>query len=66
VFEIEATWERVDEWLRYGLPPLKPASVETLDWRDCPFLPENGYGRITADHLSGDKADELLAGGVHV
>jgi hypothetical protein len=20
-----------------------------LDWRRCPFVPENGYGQITAD-----------------
>jgi hypothetical protein len=36
---------------RSGLPPStidgKPSS-----WTNCPYVPENGYGRIKADHLS--------------
>lgn len=30
----------------------QPGETVQLDWRNCPFVPENGYGAIRADHLS--------------
>ncbi len=39
------------ELLRYGLrPPL--INGKAVTWRTCPYMPENGYGRVSADYLS--------------
>ncbi len=42
-----------DIWLRRGLPPpdwalerYGKSSSERLDWQECPFTPENGFGEI--------------------
>ncbi len=36
---------------RSGLPP-STIDGKSADWTNCPYVPENGYGRIKADHLS--------------
>jgi len=52
---------------RYGLPPRAPSNAEApLDWRNCPYLRENGYGRVSADHLSAPERRELREGVEHV
>lgn len=38
----------LDKALRYGLPAPFVGKKQTT-WQDCPFQPENGYGRIRAD-----------------
>ena len=52
VFEIETRdWATLTALCRHGLPvPTIGGTVPS--WRNCPYMPENGYGRITADHLS--------------
>ena len=35
--------------LRYGLPV---AVGEPVDWQNCPFVPENGYGQIRHNLVS--------------
>lgn len=45
---------------RYGLPlPALTKTVAEPGWRNCPYVPENGYGRIVADHLSADAGGTL-------
>ena len=36
----------IREWLRYGLPLPKDVSKDGNTWKNCPFIPENGYGEI--------------------
>jgi hypothetical protein len=57
---------RLDTLLRSGLPLPGFAGAATLDWRNCPFVPENGYGAIRADHLSDPSSIELLRRVAHV
>lgn len=33
-------------------------------WETCPYVPENGYGRFSADYLSNPAIYEKLAAGV--
>jgi len=53
------TLDRLKNLCRSGLPP---STVNGLvaTWENCPYVPENGYGRITADHLSGQIGSMLL------
>jgi hypothetical protein len=44
--------ERLAELMRTGLPVPVLKDAAPLDWRNCPFVPENGFGEIRADHLS--------------
>jgi CRISPR/Cas system CSM-associated protein Csm3 (group 7 of RAMP superfamily) len=61
VFEIETgDRPRLEKLWRYGLPPAAmhdDGKRLKLDWKNCPYLPENGYGRLFG-HLttSGQKA----------
>ncbi|MTW19050.1 hypothetical protein GJ689_22900 [Rhodoplanes serenus] len=50
---------RLRDLCRTGLPP---AAIDgrAVDWETCPYVRENGYGRITADHLSGPIGATLL------
>lgn len=34
------------DWTRSGLPAPRWAAEQGLDWRTCPYLPENGFGEI--------------------
>jgi hypothetical protein len=39
---------------RFGLAPVALSDVPTLDWRNCPYLRENGYGEVVfslIDHV---------------
>lgn len=37
-----------------GLPLPAFEGAAPLDWRNCPFTPENGFGSIRANHLSSE------------
>lgn len=39
--------------VRCGLPVTPLSGVDAVTWENCPFVPENGFGRVSADHLSG-------------
>ena len=55
-----AVQERLSDLARDGLPlpPLKHAA--SLNWRNCPFVPENGFGEIAVDYLSDASTASLL------
>lgn len=38
--------------MRTGLPVVALTGAAPLSWRNCPFMPENGFGEITVDHMS--------------
>jgi len=53
IFQIETTNHAgLNDLLRYGLPVPDFRGAKPVTWETCPYLPENGYGRITVDHLS--------------
>lgn len=52
--------EPIETLLTNGLPPTP--WIERPDWRNCPFLPQNGYGEIRRDLI--DHA--ALAGGIRL
>lgn len=54
------------ELVRAGLPVVPLEEAEALTWENCPFVPENGYGRISADHLSGPAGASLTGVVQHV
>lgn len=59
LIETEKT-DRLAELCRLGLPvPDLAQTREPISWQTCPYLPENGYGRITADYLSKPAQFEL-------
>jgi len=44
--------DRLADLVRTGLPlPRFAGRDQALDWRTCPYVPENGYGAFRADHL---------------
>jgi CRISPR/Cas system CSM-associated protein Csm3 (group 7 of RAMP superfamily) len=52
IFLIETeNFTALHELCRTGLP-LPTINGKPLDWKNCPYVPENGYGQILADHLS--------------
>jgi hypothetical protein len=55
----DAALDRLARLCGSGLPP---ALIEgrTVDWKNCPYVPQNGYGRIAADHLSGATGVALM------
>ncbi len=53
---------RLRQFTRSGLPLPEFEGVEKLNWRNCPFVPENGYAAIRANHLSDRAAAETLLG----
>jgi hypothetical protein len=57
---------RLDKLLRTGLPLPSFVEADPLDWRNCPFVPGNGYGAIRADHLSDERSIELSRRVTHV
>ena len=57
---------RFNSLLRTGLPLPSFIEADPLDWRNCPFVPENGYGAIRADHLSDQGSIELSRRVTHV
>jgi len=45
--------QQLDHLIRPGLPlPVFGGGADPLDWRNCPFVPQNGFGEIRADYLS--------------
>ncbi len=38
--------------LRFGLPAAAQTGAAPLNWRNCRYLPENGFGQIAADYRS--------------
>lgn len=56
VFLIEgADPARLQEIARFGFRPVALQGAGTLDWRTCPYLPENGYGQVAfnlVDHAA--------------
>lgn len=45
--------EKLAQLMRSGLPVVALSRAAPLSWRNCPFVPENGFGDITVDHMSG-------------
>lgn len=52
--------------MRCGLPVTPLSGVDAVNWTNCPFVPENGFGRISADHLSGHVGAQLTRVVQHV
>lgn len=48
---------KLAELLKTGLPLPSLKGAKPLDWRTCPYVPENGFGHFTTRHL----ADEITA-----
>jgi hypothetical protein len=44
--------DRLAALIRTGLPVAAFAGASPLDWRNCPFVPGNGFGEIRVDYLS--------------
>jgi hypothetical protein len=63
IFEIETDdRRRLESLWRFGLPPAElqyQGAMLKLDWSNCPYLPENGYGRIFG-HLITEEQMALL------
>ena len=38
--------EKLEHVARFGLAPVALKDAKPLDWRNCPYLPENGYGEV--------------------
>lgn len=53
-----AVFERLKALCGSGLPAATLDGTQAT-WENCPYVPENGYGRITADHLSGPVGSAL-------
>jgi hypothetical protein len=55
IFIIEASaadlQTRLAELVKTNLPAA-PINGKQVTWRNCPYVPENGYGQISANHLS--------------
>lgn len=52
---------RLRELLESGLPvPSSMTNAKPLDWKNCPFVPENGFGAFTADYLAEEATAALL------
>lgn len=68
VFRVETTnLDGLRRLCRAGLPlPRLTGTVDAPGWWNCPYVPENGYGRITADHLSTADAFALTQQVDHV
>jgi CRISPR/Cas system CSM-associated protein Csm3 (group 7 of RAMP superfamily) len=49
VFRVTGDAKRMAGLLRHGLPAASQTGAATLGWRNCPYLPENGYGEIALD-----------------
>lgn len=49
----------LEELCRSGLPPADIGGAPAT-WKTCPYVRENGYGRITANHLSGPTGSRLM------
>lgn len=47
---------RLSKLLAGGLPIAALEGAMPLSWRNCPFLPENGYGAVTMRHLADPKS----------
>ena len=60
VFLVETEVEKLKDLVRFGLPLPALKHAAALDWRNCPFVPENGFGQITADYLSVSAPATLL------
>ncbi|MFS8037558.1 RAMP superfamily CRISPR-associated protein [Xanthobacter sp. AM11] len=58
--------EPLHRLIRSGLPATPLSGVAAVTWANCPFVPENGYGRISADHLSGQVGAKLTGVVQHV
>lgn len=51
---------RLAQWLRAGLPLPHLEGAAKLDWRNCPYVPENGFGHFTTLHLSDERTAKLV------
>lgn len=53
--------QRLESLLASGLPLTALGDAASpLDWRNCPYVPENGFGAFTADYLSKASHAALL------
>lgn len=53
---------KLAEICRHGLPlPELTGTTAPPSWRNCPYMPENGYGRVIAEHLSTPELLKLTA-----
>ena len=50
---------------RSGLPLPSYQDANPLDWRNCPFVPENGFGAIRANYLSKPAERDLSQAVIH-
>ncbi|MCM5552397.1 RAMP superfamily CRISPR-associated protein [Pleomorphomonas sp. NRK KF1] len=62
-FEGNVGDEKLARLLRTGLPLPSLKGARPLDWRNCPYVPENGFGHFTTRHLA-DETTAKLAGNV--
>lgn len=57
--------KKLEGLLQSGLPLTALSNASPLDWRNCPYVPENGFGAFTADHLSNASHASLLGRVAH-
>jgi len=56
----QVTGETLEALMRTGLP-VAALGGAAPDWRNCPFVPQNGFGAFTAHYLADDFAfDEVV------
>jgi len=53
--------DKLAQFLRSGLPHA-PLAEGAVDWQQSPFVPENGYGRISTHYLSQPEQANLREG----
>ena len=62
VFRLEITStdgrQKIESALRFGLP-VPDLDAKSVNWRNCPFMPENGYGEIALHDPAGLEMDVL-------
>lgn len=64
--QIDSVRKTLSRLARCGLPLPALEKADPLNWRNCPFVPENGFGEITADYLSVQRDAKRLERVIYV
>lgn len=68
IFLIEVTDDSgrkaLDDAVRFGLTPAA-FGTEPVTWKTCPYMPENGYGRMSTTYLSQADQARLMEAVTH-
>ena len=60
LLEGEGIGDALDAMLRSNLPTRLELEGMPVDWRNCPFLPQNGFGAIHANLIDHARLVEAL------